>query len=190
VRRRSRSSRRSSEDKAGKGPCRRRRRSAAFRKAFRNTSCLCSKDLVVGLALPSGWGSDQENNFQEVRTQEWGPQDGCCFHPPHPLHHHLCCRGHTTTHLCTQESLPGGCSGVIILNGDMYVVLLDFHLHDPNEPFDRTHPQPACPHRCQKLLGPRLDRRGLTWQNSHHHLTILIPYNRFNSGFYLDCWTF
>ena len=51
--------RRSSEDKAGKGPCRRRRRSAAFRKAFRNTSCLCSKDLVVGLALPSGWGSDQ-----------------------------------------------------------------------------------------------------------------------------------
>ena len=46
-----------------------------------------------------------------------------------------------------------GCSSVAVSDWNVHVVLLGVHVHDPDEPPDRTHPQPKSSHRRQVLLG-------------------------------------
>jgi len=59
----------------------RRRRSAASRKAFRNSSCLCSKDLVVGPTLPSGGDLIRRRISKRFGLKSKGLRMGASFIP-------------------------------------------------------------------------------------------------------------
>jgi len=120
-----------------------------------SSSCLPKKRLLRKVRVigdRSGVRSLSDQEGQEKR------QDGRVLHPPPPLHHHIWRHSHPTAHICPEEPLPGGCASVALPNGDLYVVLLDLHLHDPDEPPDRTHPQQEGRLRCQGVLG-----RSLYW---------------------------
>jgi len=104
-------------------------------------------------------------------------QDGRLLHPPRPLHRHLWRGRHPTAHICAQKPISRGCSSVAVSDWNVHVVLLGVHVHDPDEPADRTRPEPKSSHRRQVLLGRCLGDRVIQMQGQG----ILDPILQFSS---------
>ena len=75
-----------------------------------------------------------------------------CVHRPAHWPWELCYKTCEDEHL-SWHSFSQGCSSVAVSDWNVHVVLLGVHVHDPDEPPDRTRPEPKSSHRRQVLLG-------------------------------------